>query len=80
MRPLLEYACSVWDPYTEENISRLEAVQRRAARFVSVVNRLGVKGLPCSSLVTADDVVRMVAVRCCCLFGVGKVSGREEYL
>ena len=34
VRPKLEYAASVWDPYKEEHKSRLEAVQRRAARFV----------------------------------------------
>ena len=34
MRPLLEYISSVWDPYTEKSIDKLEAVQRRAARFV----------------------------------------------
>ena len=37
VRPILEYACTVWDPHTEQNISKIEAVQRRAARFV--VNR-----------------------------------------
>lgn len=31
VRPVLEYACSVWDPYTTKNISKIEAVQRRAA-------------------------------------------------
>ena len=36
-RPTLEYACSVWDPYTVKNTTRLEKVQRRAARWV--VNR-----------------------------------------
>lgn len=34
VRPLLEYASTVWDPYTENNIHRLEMVQRRAARYV----------------------------------------------
>ena len=34
VRPKLEYAASVWDPYTDTNVSALEAVQRRAARFV----------------------------------------------
>ena len=34
VRPTLEYSSSVWDPYTSVNISRLESVQRRAARFV----------------------------------------------
>ncbi len=34
VRPTLEYACTVWDPYTQGNISKIEMVQRRAARFV----------------------------------------------
>jgi hypothetical protein len=34
VRPLLEYACSAWDPYTQRNIKQLEKVQRRAARFI----------------------------------------------
>ena len=34
LRPKLEYASSVWDPYTAENINKLEGVQRRSARFV----------------------------------------------
>ena len=32
-RSILEYACQVWDPYTKKDISRIEQVQRRAARF-----------------------------------------------
>ncbi len=34
LRPKLEYACAIWDPYTDDNIEKLERVQRRAARFV----------------------------------------------
>ena len=34
IRPQLEYACTVWDPHTQKCIDQLEAVQRRAARFV----------------------------------------------
>ena len=34
VRPSIEYASSVWDPYTRNNIHQLEAIQRRAARFV----------------------------------------------
>ena len=34
VRPILEYASTAWDPYTSKNIQQLEAVQRRAARFV----------------------------------------------
>ena len=35
VRPSLEYACSVWDPYTKEDITQLEQVQSRAARYVT---------------------------------------------
>ena len=34
IRPQLEYASCVWDPYTICNKDRIEMVQRRAARFV----------------------------------------------
>ena len=34
VRPALEYAATVWDPYTKKDIDKLEAIQRRAARFV----------------------------------------------
>ncbi|XP_072019123.1 uncharacterized protein [Amphiura filiformis] len=34
VRPTLEYAASIWDPHTQKNITKLEKVQRSAARFV----------------------------------------------
>ena len=34
-RPVIEYAATVWDPYTARNTQQLEAVQRRSARFVT---------------------------------------------
>lgn len=34
VRPILEYACTVWDPAASKDITKLEAVQHRAARFV----------------------------------------------
>ena len=34
IRSVVEYALPVWSPSTEHNISKLEMVQRRAARFV----------------------------------------------
>ena len=34
VRPLLEYASSVWDPHITSDIHKIEMVQRRAARFV----------------------------------------------
>ena len=35
VRLVLEYARTAWDPYTQNNIKKLEAVQHRAARFVT---------------------------------------------
>ena len=34
VRPIVEYACTVWDPHTQKNINKLEMLQRRYARFV----------------------------------------------
>jgi hypothetical protein len=34
VRPLVEYASIVWNPYTKTEINKIEAVQRRAARYV----------------------------------------------
>lgn len=34
VRPLVEYGCTVWDPYTAGCINQIEMVQRRAARYV----------------------------------------------
>lgn len=34
IRPVLEYAAPVWDPYTRTNIDKLERVQRKAVRFI----------------------------------------------
>ncbi len=39
VRPTLEYASSVWNPYTQNLIHHLEMVQRRAARFTLNRNR-----------------------------------------
>ena len=35
VRPKVEYAASVWDPHTKDQISSIEKIQRRAARVVS---------------------------------------------
>ena len=34
VRPQLEYALTVWSPHTATDIQKVEAVQRRAARWV----------------------------------------------
>ena len=36
-RPHLEYASACWNPYTKRNIDKLEAAQRRAAKFVLTI-------------------------------------------
>ena len=33
VRPKLEYSSSVWDPHTQDSISKIDMVQRRAARY-----------------------------------------------
>ena len=34
VQPVIEYACVVWDPHYQTQVSVLEKVQRRAARWV----------------------------------------------
>ena len=36
VRPIVEYACTVWAPCTRKNIQSLEAAQRKAAWFVKI--------------------------------------------
>jgi hypothetical protein len=38
VRPILEYGTSCWDPYREGQISALERVQKKAAKFVHHAN------------------------------------------
>ena len=33
VRPILEYASSVWDPSTQENIKRLEQTQKKSSKI-----------------------------------------------
>ena len=35
VRPLLEYCSTVWSPYNQEDIKKIEMVQRRAASYVT---------------------------------------------
>ena len=35
VRPKIEYACAIWDPYHQNHIEDIEKVQKRAARFVT---------------------------------------------
>ena len=34
VRPLVEYAASVWDPWQKKNINKIEMIQHRAIRYI----------------------------------------------
>ena len=34
VRPIMEYASTIWDPHTQKDVDCLEKTQRRSARFV----------------------------------------------
>ena len=36
VRPIIDNACCVWDPYQRKHIKQLESVQRHAAPFTTV--------------------------------------------
>ena len=35
IRPILKYACTVWNPDKQQNIDKLETIQKRAACYVT---------------------------------------------
>lgn len=34
IRPIIEYAVVIWDPFTKSDINKLERLQKKAARFI----------------------------------------------
>ena len=40
VKPILEYACQVWSPYNKSSIEMLEAIQRRAIRWIFRLSQL----------------------------------------
>ena len=36
VRPIIEYACTVWAPHTAQAINNVEMIQRRAARLICI--------------------------------------------
>ena len=42
VRPIVEYASTVWDPYTQKDIHTLEMVQHRGARYVCNKHGMGI--------------------------------------
>ena len=41
MRPILEYGSVCWDPYRERQVSALNRVQKRTAKFANNMSRVG---------------------------------------
>ena len=37
VRPIIEYACTVWAPHTAQDINKIEMIQRRAARSSTII-------------------------------------------
>ena len=73
VRPTLEYTCTVWDPYTQGNIHKLEMVQRRAARFVlGRYNNTSSVGDMLSELGWTSLQTRRQALRLCMMFKIHK--------
>ena len=79
VRPLLEYACQVWNPHTVRDKSVLEAVQRRAAKWAcgsrwdpssrkwnkSSGERLDTLHCPTLTLCTAPPLLNVVIICQC---------------
>ena len=68
MRPILGYGAVCWDPQTESQVSALNRVQKRAAKFANNINESGWESL----------AQRRLIARICALFkactgdGLGK--------
>jgi hypothetical protein len=58
VRPILEYGAVCWDPYKEDQLSALNRVQKRAAKFGNNTNETGWETLP----------QRRMIARICALF------------
>lgn len=37
IRPIMEYAVVIWDPFTRNNIEKLERIQKKAVRFIYLI-------------------------------------------
>ena len=66
IRPILEYSSTVWAPHTKRSIDKLEAVQKRAARYVmndysynSSVSSM-IRSLKWNSLSTRRNISRLI--------------------
>ena len=71
VRPILEYAAVVWAPHTKCDIDRLEAVQRRAARFVtSDYNRTSSVTVMLDNLNWSALISRRQTSRLCLLYKI----------
>ena len=86
VRPKLKYGCTVWSPYTQANINKVEAVQRRAVRLVTndyssyssvtqMINSLGWRSLEQRRASLRSIKFYMVLLRYICQFTLSARSG-----
>ena len=61
VRPKLEYAAAVWDPYTIKNTKKLETIQKRAARFITKDYETRTPG--CATKMVNDLKLEPLAIR-----------------
>jgi hypothetical protein len=72
VRPILEYGAACWDPYREGQISALERVQKKAAKFAIGHNHKN--GSDWESLAQPRKTARL-----CALQSVHRRTGMESY-
>ena len=71
VRPVLDYASSVWDPHLQKDIDKVQAVQRRAARFVC--NRYHNMSSPSEMLTDLDWeplIIRRQKIKLCTFYKI----------
>ena len=75
VRSRLEYAETVWDPYYQQDIEKLERVQRQAARFITKDYRTREPG--CVNRMLQDLILPPLAEHCrqACLGLMYKITG-----
>ena len=76
VRPHVEYASAVWDPFTAKNIDKIEAIQTRAARWALNKYRYGPNTTPVNQMISELEwpslCTRRKENRLTCLYKIKK--------
>ena len=87
VRSTLEYGATIWDPYLEKDISKIEKIQRKAIRFICNDYRSKTPGSVTnmqSELKLPDLKVRRKEKRLCFLYSIQKGTvpaiNKNDYL